>query len=100
MSAGMKTSSPLAWLSLVMLAACSMGGENDIEDEDEYLDPGAQPGDSKTDGTSSVESVVHATCSTAPIPMTPVPSPPGRSGWCAGSFPEAGCPLAAGAPSP
>lgn len=68
MSAAMKLSS-LAWLFLVvaLVPACSVGGEPDDEEEDEYLDPGVQAGDGKLDGSSSVESVVRATCSTVPV---------------------------------
>jgi len=44
-----------------------MVGEDPDEDEESYVDPGAQPGDGKTDGDSSVDSVVYASCSTAPV---------------------------------
>jgi hypothetical protein len=59
--------SRFAWLPVLVLGACSVGGENDIEEEDEYLDPGVQAGDGKMDGASSVDSVSSATCSTVPV---------------------------------
>lgn len=60
----------LVVLSVALLGACSVGGDSELEgheEEDEYVDPGMQPGDSKMDGSSSVESVVFGTCSTIPV---------------------------------
>jgi hypothetical protein len=50
----------------VALGACATG-EDDFDDEDEYVDPGVQASDGKTDGASSVQSVAAATCSTVPV---------------------------------
>jgi hypothetical protein len=61
---------PLVWIMTLLLGACSaaMGDDEvEIEDEDEYLDPGVQAGDGKMDGASSVQSLVTATCSTVPV---------------------------------
>ncbi len=62
--------SALLVFGLLFANACAVpvGAEDvPIEDEEAYLDPGMQPGDSKMDGNSSVASVVSGTCSTAPL---------------------------------
>lgn len=57
----------VATLATLALSSCALGGEDDFEDEDEYVDPGVQATDGKLDGASSVRSVSSATCSTAPV---------------------------------
>jgi len=61
----------LALLAVLFVGACAVpvGGEEEMgeEEEEAYVDPGMQPGDSKMDGASSVASVVTGTCSTAPV---------------------------------
>ena len=54
-------------LAIAVVSGCMVGEDTDNQDEESYVDPGAQPGDGKTDGESSVESVVMASCSTAPV---------------------------------
>jgi hypothetical protein len=61
------TSLAFAALATLALSACATGGEDDFEEEDDYVDPGVQATDGKTDASSSVQSVVSATCSTAPV---------------------------------
>lgn len=64
----MKLKSFVTVAAVLLFAGCNVGGEDlGDEEEDEYVDPGMQPGDSKMDGNSSVESVVSGTCSTTPV---------------------------------
>ena len=54
----------VAWFAIALVGCV---GDEGFEDEDEYVDPGFQAGDSKTDGATSVDGVVSATCSTIPV---------------------------------
>lgn len=61
---------PLAMLAVLFAGACAVPvGEDEVpfEEEDEYVDPGVQAGDSKMDGNTPVGALVRGTCSTAPV---------------------------------
>jgi len=57
-------------LAALFASACAVpvgGDEEPIEDEEAYVDPGVQPGDTKMDGDTTVAALVTGTCSTAPV---------------------------------
>ena len=49
-----------------LLASCAIEDPDD-QDEDSYVDPGADPSDGKFDTASSVDAVARVTCSTVPV---------------------------------
>ena len=54
-------------LAVLFAGACAVPVGEDDSEEEGYIDPGMQEGDTKMDGAASVQNYVLGTCSTAPV---------------------------------